>query len=579
MHPILFRVPLPKYPLPVFWVLLAAGGVALAVALWQLAVKNKSAAATAGVIAAGLAGAAFYLKNEVVGESTVARVWELGPVPIYSYGVMLGLSLVVGWYLTLGLAERDGLPKETMANCYVITALAAVAGARILYVLTNLHEFEDKTTGAFEFASMFAMRRGGLVAYGGFLGGFLGSYFFLRRHRIPLLPWADVAVPSLASGLMITRIGCYLFGCDFGRPICEAPGYPACDATSVPKWLQKLGTFPRWAEGMLDQGAGAPAVTQHQNKLGLSPTADHSFPVHPTQLYESMVGLLLLVLILSMRKHQKFRGQIFLLFTFAYGVCRFLLEIVRDDAERGSIPPALAQHVLNPVCLAILAVGYVIGFSRMVSNEKVRRVTQVLAFLPAVIIYWLLKPESYGGSVTTELSTSQAVAVSTGFAASVAFSIFFKAALAHPEAAMDLGLPKPEEEKKPAPEDEDEEDDDDDDDDDEDDDDIEEVAPKKAVKEPSSKPAAKVVAEKPAPKPAISRPAASKPAAKGAVEAAKSKAGGSASKPAITTGKSKSKGTEPLPQKKKAAAPKAADSKKELADSKKDPAPETPDES
>ena len=50
-------------------------------------------------------------------------------VPIYAYGVMLGLSLVVGWYLTLPLSERDGLPKETMANCYVVTALAALAPA------------------------------------------------------------------------------------------------------------------------------------------------------------------------------------------------------------------------------------------------------------------------------------------------------------------------------------------------------------------------------------------------------------------------------------------------------------------
>src|SRR5262245_56970435 len=100
---------------------------------------------------------------------------DWGPLSIYSYGVMLGLSLVVGWYLTLGLAERDGLPKETMANCYVATAIAAMVGSRVLYILTNLQEFDS-------LGSMFAMRRGGLVAYGGFLGGFVGSYFFLRRH-------------------------------------------------------------------------------------------------------------------------------------------------------------------------------------------------------------------------------------------------------------------------------------------------------------------------------------------------------------------------------------------------------------
>ncbi|MEO8876829.1 MAG: prolipoprotein diacylglyceryl transferase family protein, partial [Polyangiaceae bacterium] len=167
-------------------------------------------------------------------------------LPIYSYGVMLGLSLVVGWYLTLGLAERDGLPKETMANCYVFTAVAAIIGSRVLYILTNLSEFDDPTTHAFDLASIFALRRGGLVAYGGFIGGLLGSWAFLSRHKIRLLPWADVAVPSLASGLFITRIGCYLFGCDFGRRL----------SPTAPGWLQKLGTFPHWTTGTLDGGEG-----------------------------------------------------------------------------------------------------------------------------------------------------------------------------------------------------------------------------------------------------------------------------------------------------------------------------------
>lgn len=348
-----------------------------------------------------------------------------GSLPIYSYGVMLGLSLVVGWYLTLGLAERDGLPKETMANCYVVTAVAAVVGSRILYILTNLNEFD--TIG-----SVFAMRRGGLVAYGGFLGGFLGSYLFLRRHRISLMPWADVAVPSLASGLMITRVGCYLFGCDFGRPLAE----------NAPAWLKKLGTFPHWPEGTLEHGSGAPAWVQHVKERGLSPMSEASLPVHPTQIYESLVGAGLLVLLLLARKRQRFRGQIFFLFTFAYGVCRFLLEILRDDAERGSVPPTLPEHVLITAGLVVFAVGYVIGFSRAVENVTVRRVTQVLSFAPAIVMYVLLKPETFASTVTLQYSTSQAVGISTGLAVSIAFAIYYKAALAHPETAMALSLPQ-----------------------------------------------------------------------------------------------------------------------------------------
>ncbi|WP_437307558.1 prolipoprotein diacylglyceryl transferase [Sorangium sp. So ce388] len=415
MHPILFRVPLPVWTVPLLWVFLIAAGIAFAGAIGLFLGKNKPGAAAAGIAGVALAALASQFKGQT---------YTLGPLPIYSYGVMLGLSLVVGWYLTLGLAERDGLPKETMANCYVVTALAAVVGSRVLYILTNLDEFDS-------LGAMFDIRRGGLVAYGGFLGGFLGSYLFLRSHRIPLLPWADVAVPSLASGLMITRVGCYLFGCDFGRPLGE----------TAPAWLKKLGTFPHWPEGTLDHGSGSPAWVQHVKERGLDPTADASLAVHPTQIYESLVGAGLLALLLLARRRQRFRGEIFLLFTFSYGVCRYLLELLRDDAERGSIPPSLPEHVLLPAGLVVFAVGYTIGFSHVIHHDVARKVTQALSFVPALALYLVLKPETFGASEALQYSTSQVVALTTGLAASIAFAVYYKAALDHPEQAMALNLP------------------------------------------------------------------------------------------------------------------------------------------
>jgi phosphatidylglycerol:prolipoprotein diacylglycerol transferase len=437
MHPILFKIPLPKYALPWTWVLLAIAGLSLAFAILYLVRKNREGAGIAGVIALGAAGGAFALKGQT---------WDMGPVPIYSYGVMLGLSLVVGWYLTLGLAERDGLPKETMANCYVVTAVAAVIGSRVLYILTNLNEFDSV-------ASLFAMRRGGLVAYGGFLGGLAGSFFFLRRAKIPLLPWADVAVPSLCSGLMITRIGCYLFGCDFGQPL----------GKNAPAFLKTLGSFPHWPDGTLDHGSGSPAWAQHLHEQKIQADAAYSLPVHPTQLYESLVGLSLLALLLYARSKQKFRGQIFFLFAFAYGVCRYLLEVLRDDAERGSIPPSLPEHILIPLGYAILAAGFAIGFSQLIKNITVRRVAQVAAFIPAVLLFVALKPEAF--ETNMEFSTSQFIAITTGFAACAAFAVFYKAALAHPESAMALRLPLPAGAPVPVTDDEDDEDDEEDDDD------------------------------------------------------------------------------------------------------------------
>jgi phosphatidylglycerol:prolipoprotein diacylglycerol transferase len=435
MHPILFRIPLPRTELNLLWVFLAAAGLALLVAAFQLVVKkDKKAALSAALWAGGIVALRFVVRSAMGGQET----WSMAPVPIYSYGVMLGLSLVVGWYLTLGLCDRDGLPKETMANTYVVTAVAAVVGSRILYILTNLEEFDS-------FGALFAMRRGGLVAYGGFLGGLAGSLVYLLYvQKFPFsgfLAWADAAVPSLGSGLMITRIGCYLFGCDFGKPLCDVQG-GQCASTWAPGWLQKLGTFPHWVEGTLEQGSGSPAWKEHVDHLGLARTADHSFPVHPTQLYESLVGLGLLALLLASRSRQKFRGQLVLLFWFAYGVARFLLEILRDDRERGWIPPSLPEHVLIPGCLAIFAIGYVVGFSKVIRNQGLQRASQVIAFVPAVALFFVLKPDAFASSATTQLSTSQFVGITTGVAAAILFSVLYKAALAHPELAMAIRLPQ-----------------------------------------------------------------------------------------------------------------------------------------
>jgi phosphatidylglycerol---prolipoprotein diacylglyceryl transferase len=344
-------------------------------------------------------------------------------IPIHSYGVMLGLSLVVGWYLTLGLAEKDGLPKETMANCYVFTALSAVIMSRVLYYVTNPGEFKS-------IWEIFALWRGGLVAYGGFLGGFVGSVIYLRREKVPLWPWADVAAPSLASGLMLTRIGCYLFGCDFGKPL----------AASSPEWLKKVGTFPHWSEGTLPRGSGSPAWVQHVQQRLLDFDSANSLPVHPTQIYESLVGAFLLVLLFAVRRNLKFRGQVFLTFTFAYGVLRFMLEILRDDFERGAFGPHIAEHIMIGGGLLVFALAYIFFMAASVADPTMRKMTQVIAVVPAVVAFLLLRPASFAEANLLQLSTSQWVALLTAVPAAVAYGIYFKAAEAHPESALALNL-------------------------------------------------------------------------------------------------------------------------------------------
>lgn len=413
MHPILFRIPLPHRPLFLWWALAAVALIALFYLVMAVRRSDRSSAVFSGVVA---------VVAIVVAATFRTTSFEAENLPIYSYGVMLGLSLVAGWYITLGICDKYGMPKETMANCYVVTAFAAFVGSRLLYIATNLDEFHTMK-------DVFALRNGGLVAYGGFLGGFLGSWGYLSSQRINLLPWADAAVPSLASGLFITRIGCYLFGCDFGQRLPEG----------APGWLKAAGTFPQWKEG-----GGSPAYSHHLKLYSGTPLADQitktaaSLPVHPTQIYESLLGLSLFVLLYWRRKNQKFRGEIFFLFTFAYGALRFLLEILRDDAERGSYGPSIAEHVYIPLMLFLLALGFTFGIAPSIENATTRLIARAVSFVIPLAVFFALKPVSFGAVTEIQLSTSQWIAVITGLLCALFFAKAADEAARNPSAAMAL---------------------------------------------------------------------------------------------------------------------------------------------
>jgi phosphatidylglycerol---prolipoprotein diacylglyceryl transferase len=189
-----------------------------------------------------------------------------------------------------------------------------------------------------------------MTAYGGFLGGLLGVAIYFAAKRQSTLGFADAAAPALALGTALTRMGCYLYGCDFGTLL----------AGSAPAWLKALGSFPRWRfeHAALD---GSPAFLYHVDRYGLSHGATRSLPVHPTQLYESFAALLLLVLCAWLWKRRTFSGQVFLGSALGYGVSRFVLEYLRDGPDRalrfGFSTAQLISMALVPICaLSYLAV-------------------------------------------------------------------------------------------------------------------------------------------------------------------------------------------------------------------------------
>jgi prolipoprotein diacylglyceryl transferase len=264
------------------------------------------------------------------------------PVPIYAYGVMLGTSLAVGWFVAMRLAKQDGIDEQEAGNIYMWTALWSIVGARLLWFFT---------TPEASISDIPKINEGGLVAYGGMIGGFLASWYHCRKRRIPLLQWADVSAPSVVLGTGITRIGCFLFGCDYGA------------RSSLPWAVRFPGPNPLAPHG-------SPAWQHHVARYGLPHDAVASFPVHPTQIYESLVGLGLFAVLMLIRRYRTFSGQVFLAWVLGYGIMRPLIEIVRDDDDRG-VYPIFGLHLSTSQLIGIVSV--VLGLGLMVALVRKHR--------------------------------------------------------------------------------------------------------------------------------------------------------------------------------------------------------------
>jgi phosphatidylglycerol:prolipoprotein diacylglycerol transferase len=182
------------------------------------------------------------------------------------------------------------------------------------------------------------------VAYGGMIGGFFASWYGCHKRGIPLLKWADVSAPSVVLGTAITRVGCLLFGCDFGG------------RTNLPWAIRFPGPNPLAPQG-------SPAWQHHVHDLGLSQAAAYSYPIHPTQVYESLVGLALFGLMVWLRHHRRFSGQVFLAWVLGYGIMRPLIEIVRDDDQRGNVG-ALSTSQFIGIVSVVLGIALLIALVR-----------------------------------------------------------------------------------------------------------------------------------------------------------------------------------------------------------------------
>jgi phosphatidylglycerol:prolipoprotein diacylglycerol transferase len=335
MRPILVNIPSKL----LFFVALAG---ALAVFARELFLRRTNRSVPLSSTPGYFVGGALVLCAKL-GDWSFAHPWP--PVPIYSYGVMLGTSLVVGWFLVMRFAAEDRMDPQEAGTIYMWSAVWAIIGSRILWFINVL---TDPTQPNVSMLDLFKIWQGGLVAYGGMISGFLASWYGCHKRKIPLLKWADVSAPSVVLGTGITRIGCFLFGCDYGK------------VSTLPWAVRFPGPNPLAPHG-------SPAWQHHVDTDALVRTATHSLPVHPTQLYESLSSLLLFGLMMLLRRRRKFSGQVFLGWVLGYGIVRPLIEIFRDDDDRGLYTFPFTEHLKFSTSQYIGGISVILGLALLVS--------------------------------------------------------------------------------------------------------------------------------------------------------------------------------------------------------------------
>lgn len=249
--------------------------------------------------------------------------FHVGPLNVTGYGIMLMVGFLMGgWLMDRDLRGRR-LNHEYAADMTVAAVIGGVIGAKLWYVAA---------TG--EWNSLFS--RGGLVWYGGFLGGVAVVLLNGWRLKVPMRWTMELTAPALAAAYALGRIGCFMVGDDYGIP------------SSLP-WAVK---FP---QGLPPTTAASLAQSFH---VAIPPgvTPETVLAVHPTQLYETVIMLGVFMVLWRMRQHQNGTGWLFGVYLVLAGAERFLVEFLRAKEDRLFGNVTLAQLT----ALAIILVGAIL---------------------------------------------------------------------------------------------------------------------------------------------------------------------------------------------------------------------------
>lgn len=247
------------------------------------------------------------------------------------YYLLYAVAVVLGMYLAVREAERDGLNPVSVFRAGLVIVAAAMVGARLFVVAQYWGYYR------LHLSELMKIWEGGTASTGAYVGGLLAAFGAAAWYRLPTARFFDCCAPAAAMAIVLGRIGCFLNGCCYG----SRSGLP---------WAV---SFP----------AGAGPYHDHM-EAGLISAGQAALPVHPTQLYEAFYGLGIFVLLLLLKRAQKEDGTLTAFLFLAYSFGRFFNEFLRGD-ERGAVGFFSAPQLLALVMILASGSFFVARRTRM----------------------------------------------------------------------------------------------------------------------------------------------------------------------------------------------------------------------
>ena len=256
-------------------------------------------------------------------------MFKFGFLELTGFGLAVLMAFVIAQIVCQREFWRRGQNAESDAMPDIVLAalIGTLIGAKTYYVVL---------TG--DPSAFFS--RGGFVFWGGFIGAVGLCYATIKYKKLNFLKIADVAGMGIAAGYAVGRTGCWAVGDDYGRP------FNGFFATKFPE-----GAPPSTAAVMSQQfGVEFPAGTDMSDVIA----------VYPTQLYETLMGFVMFVILWRFRKHAHLPGWLFGLYCILAGIERFIVEFFRAKDDRLVMGFSTAQII----GLAILTIGVAIVATR-----------------------------------------------------------------------------------------------------------------------------------------------------------------------------------------------------------------------